>query len=241
MKNKVSILLNLLNRGLFRSTCAALVVATLVGCANLTQPHGTTGDSTFEQLTSGAESALQTGQRERALGLLGEAAKLSPTRQEPWLRTAQIHFDAGNYGQAILAGQEVLQREPTNKTARSIIAVSGLRLSVKALTELRGENVLSSDVRTEAENLTKILRGTLGAAVLIPASTGNTDSADGKLPARNTPAQTSSPRTNPSVTPPTTNPRATRPTGGGSSVTTNPPGTSTPTGHSSGNPFGSLK
>jgi hypothetical protein len=45
----------------------------------------------------------------------------------------RLQFDARNYGSPIAAAQEVLQRDTTDITAKSIMAVSGLRVSASAL------------------------------------------------------------------------------------------------------------
>lgn len=123
---------------------------------------------TTEQLMSQADSAAAAGQRDQALALLDTAAKNDPTNKQPWLRTAQIQFDSSNYGQAIIAGQEALQRDPTDKTANSIITVSGLRVATRALAALRDQSNLTGSVRTEAETLARTMRENLGEDVLIP-------------------------------------------------------------------------
>jgi tetratricopeptide (TPR) repeat protein len=152
---------------------ACFLAYALAGCvATLPTTDGRdakTADS-YEQYLADAEQKLKAGQRETAIAALSEAAKVAPTRKEPWLRMAQIHFDTANYGQAITAAQEVLSRDGTDKGARSILAVSGLRVSLKALSELRADNALSGDARTEAESLARSLRDTLGATVLVPGS-----------------------------------------------------------------------
>jgi tetratricopeptide (TPR) repeat protein len=117
---------------------------------------------------SQADSAAAAGQRDKALELLDAAAKSDPTNKQPWLRTAQIQFDSSNYGQAIIAGQEALQRDPADKTANSIITVSGLRVATRALAALRDQSNLTGSVRTEAETLARTMRENLGEDVLIP-------------------------------------------------------------------------
>jgi tetratricopeptide (TPR) repeat protein len=143
-------------------------VLCLAACAgNNTKPEPPPPPTT-EQLMSQADSAAAAGQREQALTLLDTAAKNDPTNKQPWLRTAQIQFDSGNYGQAIIAGQEALQRDPTDKTANSIITVSGLRVATRALAALRDQSNLTGSVRTEAETLARTMRENLGEDVLIP-------------------------------------------------------------------------
>lgn len=98
-----------------------------------------------------------------------QAARQYPTAKEPWSRLAESYFDATDYGNAILAAQEVLQRDGSDATAASVLAVSGLRVSTQALSALRTQNSkLPVDTRSQAEGLTKTLRELLGESVLVP-------------------------------------------------------------------------
>ncbi len=54
--------------------------------------------------------------------------------------------------------------------ANSIAAVSGLRVASKALAELTRKNNLSGNVKTEAQDLAKLLRTSLGEDVLVAAA-----------------------------------------------------------------------
>ena len=97
------------------------------------------------------------------------AARQYPTAKEPWMRLAESYFEAADYGNAILAAQEVLQRDAADAVAASVVAVSGLRVSTQALSTLRTQNSsLPGDSRTQAEGLTKTLRELLGESVLVP-------------------------------------------------------------------------
>jgi hypothetical protein len=64
----------------------------------------------------------------------------------------------------------VLVRDPNDKLANSIIAISGLRLSTRALGDLSRQNNLSGSLRTESQDLAKLLRESLGETVLVPPS-----------------------------------------------------------------------
>lgn len=97
------------------------------------------------------------------------AARQYPTAKEPWMRLAESYFEAADYGNAILAAQEVLQRDAADAVATSVVAVSGLRVSTQALSTLRSQNsTLPGDSRTQAEGLTRTLRELLGENVLVP-------------------------------------------------------------------------
>ncbi|MEQ6341585.1 MAG: hypothetical protein M3A44_07990 [Gammaproteobacteria bacterium] len=116
-----------------------------------------------------AASATSAGKSDKALVILNDAAKLFPADKKPWVQMAQIEFDGTNYSEAIANALEALQRDPKDQTSNSIIAVSGLRLSTKALTDLSNQNNLSGSVKSEAQGLAKILRESLGEAALAPS------------------------------------------------------------------------
>ncbi|WP_147375755.1 hypothetical protein [Noviherbaspirillum cavernae] len=87
----------------------------------------------------------------------------------PWLKIANIWFDAANYPSSILAANEVLQREPANQEAKSLLVVAGLRVAAGAVGGLRSPNAVNPSARLEAENLTNSLRNVLGEKALVPA------------------------------------------------------------------------
>lgn len=114
-----------------------------------------------------AEKAQKQGQTDQALQLLDEAARIDPAAKQPWLRKAQIHFEARQYGPAITQAQEALQRDVNDLTAKSILAVSGLRVSASALEQLRKANEVTGSTRSEAESVARIIREALGEPILI--------------------------------------------------------------------------
>ena len=117
-----------------------------------------------------AAATEKSGTKEAAIKEYEEAAKTYPASKLPWARVAQIQFDAANYGEAIVAAQQVVSRDEKDKVAHSILSVSGLRVSTKALADLSRQNELSGSIRSEAQNLTKVLRESLGEQVLVPAA-----------------------------------------------------------------------
>src|SRR6266571_2862965 len=121
-----------------------------------------------------ADVALKAGRTDQAFALLKSAGAAYPSDKAPWLRMAQLRFDAGNYGEAIVNALEALERDPDDMLAHSIVAVSGLRVSSKALADLTQKNNLSGTVRTEAQDLAKLLRASLGEEVLVPGAGKNT-------------------------------------------------------------------
>lgn len=121
------------------------------------------------ELMKQAQDAHAQGGKERAREAWREASRSYPTSKEPWLKLAEDHFATADYGYAVLAAQEVSQRDPADRTAHSILAVAGLRVAAMALNALRGQQSgMPADTRNEAEGLTKLLRETLGEQVLVP-------------------------------------------------------------------------
>lgn len=115
-----------------------------------------------------ADKAIKAGKPSLAMEQLDEAIRLEPSSKHPWLKKAQIFFDARQYGQAISAAQEVQQRDNSDLTAKSILAVSGLRVSAEALDQLRKANEVTGSTRTEAESVSKLIREALGEPILVP-------------------------------------------------------------------------
>ncbi len=197
---------------------AGLSVMFLVGCA--TAP-GATGDKPksveLSVLMEQAAAAEKAETKQAAIAKYEEAAKSYPASKAPWARIAQIQYDSGNYGEAIVAAQQVVSRDDKDKVAHSILSVSGLRVSSKALADLSRQNELTGSVRSEAQGLTKVLRESLGESTLVPA-----------------PPRPQPPRPPVAVSPtPSAAPPATRPT------TSSPPAPAA--GGGSSNPFGALK
>lgn len=114
------------------------------------------------------DSLLDKGNQEEAVRILGDLAKRNPDRKEPWVRMAKVHFDAENYSQAIVSSEEALQRDNTDREAKSIRAVAGLRVASQSLTDLRNDVELKGNARSDAAGLAKVMRETLGEDVLVP-------------------------------------------------------------------------
>ena len=162
---KLTILVNLL-------TLTALLGT--VGCSSvpkeaeiLLKPKSVELPVLMEQ----AAATEKSGTKDAAIKQYEEAAKAYPASKLPWARVAQIQFDAANYGEAIVAAQQVVSRDEKDKVAHSILSVSGLRVYTKALADLSRQNELSGSIRSEAQSLTKVLRESLGEQVLVPVAT----------------------------------------------------------------------
>ncbi|AMP06153.1 tetratricopeptide repeat protein [Collimonas pratensis] len=146
-----------------------MALTCLVSACATTPPPAVDPAAKLDAIVAEADAAQKAGQTDKAVKLLKDATSAFPADKGPWIRLAQIRFDAENYGDAISYALEGLNRDPKDKVANSIVAVGGLRLSTKALNDLRTQNDLNGNVRNEAQGLAKILRESLGETVLVPA------------------------------------------------------------------------
>lgn len=149
-----------------------LACAVLAGCATdgAVMRVGRTDVVSLESMIADAENSAATGQHDKAYATLKAATASFPADKAPWMQMAQMRFDRGSYGEAIQHALEGLQRDPGDRQGNSIVAVSGLRLSTRALADLSQQNNLGGSVRTEAQDLAKLLRASLGEEVLVPTS-----------------------------------------------------------------------
>jgi outer membrane murein-binding lipoprotein Lpp len=153
-----------------------LAVLSLAGCsstpkdeANKVKDLAPTTEPLAEYMSRAQVAEATEGGRERARLIYRDAAQAYPADKRPWLRLAQSYFDFADYGNAVLAAQEVVQRDPGDHTAQGVLAVSGLRISTAALSALRSQNnLVGTPARTEAESMARNLRSLLGESVLVP-------------------------------------------------------------------------
>lgn len=136
--------------------CAALLSA----CAG---PAATVAvkPASMASVLGDADAAAKAGRPDQAYAMLKDAAASHPADKAPLLRIAQMRFDEKNYGEAIVNGLHALERDPNDMLAYSLVAVSGLRVSSKALGDLSLKNGFTGSVRSEAQELASLLRTTL--------------------------------------------------------------------------------
>lgn len=150
-------------------TSAAVGVLTMSACSTTPSkaivPQVQAAPS-YTDLMNAANEAHKNGEAGEALALYERAAKADPAKKQPWLRIAQAQFDARNYGSAIIAAQEVQQRDNTDVTAKSIMAASGLRVAARALDQLRAANQDVVSTLEEARTLARTMRDALGESIL---------------------------------------------------------------------------
>lgn len=165
------------------STLLPLVVAVgmTAGCSTLSGKPSFTDKLALQEKVDErmavADQALKQGQVDQALAQLDGAIQVDPAAKQPWLKKAQIHFEARQYGLAITEAQEVLQRDVRDLTAQSILAVSGLRVSAQALEQLRKVNEVSGSTRSEAESVARIIHEALGEPILLSPTAASPNSA----------------------------------------------------------------
>ncbi|MCP3716876.1 M48 family metallopeptidase [Paraburkholderia sp. CNPSo 3281] len=157
----------MINRVISRLSGVVLACGVIAGCA--TQDHNLAASpDAFNKALADADTAAKGGDQDRAIALYQKLAAADPTREEPWSRIAQIQFQQQHYGQAIVAAQEALQRDQTDRAAKSVLAVAGLRVATQSLGELRQDASLQGDAKSDAQALAKQLRDTLGEDSLFP-------------------------------------------------------------------------
>jgi len=146
--------------------CVALLSACASSSTSPTAEAPVARTTSVKAAMAEANAAALSGRPDKAYALLKQASITYPNDKAPWVRMAQMRFDSNNYGEAIGNALEALRRDPDDTLANSVVAVSGLRLSSKALSDLTRKNNLSGSVRTEAQDLAKLLRTSLGEDTL---------------------------------------------------------------------------
>ncbi|MDQ6216452.1 hypothetical protein, partial [Achromobacter insolitus] len=141
------------------------MLAFLAGCATSPKPQT---DAEYKQSMTHATQTLASKGNDQAVAEFQEIAVLNPARGEPWSYIAKIRFDEQKYGEAIVAADEALNRDPEDFTAKTVRAVGGLRVAMQSLADLRANALLAGNARTDAVALAAAMRETLGQDVLFP-------------------------------------------------------------------------
>lgn len=158
---------------LFSQFATIAGLAALAACSSLSGPPATPAQPapavvSMDEWMARGDSAIKAGDHARARESWHAAARDYPAAPQPWLKLSEDYFDAADYGNAVLAAQEVLQRDPRDRVANSVLAVSGLRLTAGSLAALRDDGAYAVGSRDEAVALTRSLREALGEPVLVP-------------------------------------------------------------------------
>ncbi len=150
---------------LFRHLLIGGLLVLMSGCAAIVKPQS---DAEYKQSITQAQQSLATKTPDQAAAEFEEIAVRNPSRGEPWSYIAKIRFDEQKYGEAIVAADEALSRDPDDFTAKSVRAVGGLRIAMQSLADLRADALLAGNARTDAVALAAAMRETLGQDVLFP-------------------------------------------------------------------------
>ena len=133
-------------------------------------PEAAPAKTGLQDYLQDAAKARAEGSRDKARDTYRMAAKAYPASKDPWVKLSEDYFEGADYGNAILAAQEVLARDGADTVGASVLAVSGLRVSASALQVLRSQNPIADNTRSEAQSMARTLRDVLGEPVLVPAT-----------------------------------------------------------------------
>ncbi|SEJ83773.1 hypothetical protein [Achromobacter sp. NFACC18-2] len=147
-----------------RLVVIAGVVALMAGCASV-KPQS---EAEYEKSLAAAQKTLEQKSADQAVAQFEEIAQRNPSKGEPWSYIAKIRFDQQKYGQAIVAADETLSRDPDDFVAKTVRAVGGLRVAMQSLADLRADALLAGNARADAVALAASMRETLGQDVLFP-------------------------------------------------------------------------
>ncbi|WP_254595251.1 hypothetical protein, partial [Achromobacter pulmonis] len=147
-----------------RLVVIAGVVALMAGCASV-KPQS---EAEYKQSMAAAQKTLEQKGVDQAVAQFEEIAQRNPSKGEPWSYIAKIRFDEQKYGQAIVAADETLSRDPDDFVAKTVRAVGGLRVAMQSLADLRADALLAGNARADAVALAASMRETLGQDVLFP-------------------------------------------------------------------------
>jgi len=147
-----------------RLVAIAGVVTLMAGCASV-KPQS---EAEYKQSMAAAQQTLEQKGADQAVAQFEEIAQRNPSKGAPWSYIAKIRFDEQKYGQAIVAADETLSREPDDFVAKTVRAVGGLRVAMQSLADLRADALLAGNAREDAVALAASMRETLGQDVLFP-------------------------------------------------------------------------
>ena len=166
-------------RGVAPRFLSVLALAAMAACSTVPSPSVDPAAPapaivSMDEWMARGDAAAQEGDHTKARDAWRAAAKDYPTAKQPWLKLSEDYFNAADYGNAVLAAQEALQRDPRDRLANSVLAVSGLRLTAGSLAALRDDGAYAVGSRDEAVAVTHSLREALGEPVLVPPPENST-------------------------------------------------------------------
>lgn len=97
---------------------------------------------------------MAVGETDANVISLGAQVCKSPQSADLWRQLAQQFFNIGRYDKAIQAGNATLKLEPDNAAAKDIVLRSGLKVTEKSLTQMKGNmQFLYGDAWSEANQV----------------------------------------------------------------------------------------
>lgn len=107
-----------------------------------------------DEIINGADVVRSQGMVDDAARLYRQAAKEVPTYAAPWVRMAEMYYEAGEHLKAYQSATEALSRDPANKAAEKVKVLSSLQLANNALAKSANSAALTPDAKADAERLT---------------------------------------------------------------------------------------
>lgn len=159
--------------GIAPRVLSVFALVALTACSTVPSPSAAPAQPApavvaLDEWMARGDAAIQESDHTKARDAWRAAARDYPTAKQPWLKLSEDYFNAADYGNAVLAAQEALQRDPHDRLANSVLAVSGLRLTAGSLAALREDGGYAVGSRDEALAVTRALREALGEPLLVP-------------------------------------------------------------------------
>ena len=144
---------------------AAGLLLALGACASLA---GRPAPPDYAGSMAVAQTYAEAGQMDAAVATLEQAATLEPARKEPWLLIAQLRAGQGRHVDALAAAEQVLRRDPADRSAYDITIASGLQVAQRTLERLRGAAQPPDDARRgQAQLIAALMAQVFGPELLV--------------------------------------------------------------------------
>jgi len=153
-----------------RILLVSLAPMVLAGCAgwNLQNASAPLSREALNEAVAAALEDAGTKDVNATVSKLEHLAQRNPASGLPWSHIAKMRFEKEQYGPAIVAADEALQRDPDDIYAKSVRVVGGLRVAMQSLADIKGNAILAGSARTDAQALAAAMRDVLGQDVLFP-------------------------------------------------------------------------
>lgn len=122
----------------------------------------------YDDLLAMAEDYSAHGNQKIAIELYRQAAQTEPTRKEPWQHIARMQLEAGRPIPALVAAEEVLQRDPADPLANEVYLASAMQIAQRAMQRLLASGAMAeADELERAQQLAKTMGRVFGEDALI--------------------------------------------------------------------------